>query len=247
MDSAVWTRPSASAAARSVFGLATEFPVLRPSSGNAVERCAAALAPGVKSVPRVVVEEAIAALPGDDVIRLSGLADELAPERWQALVREVGRELAYEPLLVGVASAAISELVPPPRWLVGMREATADAAPGPIDVLASLLHPGSVWSADEIRKAHGTAPSFTLPRRLAAIVSAAADVTTRWHLSRAQWVARPVARVIPILEAPATSRQLAQALELIALPESAGALCELLLLRAVMSLDGLVPIAPSQN
>src|SRR5436305_15308115 len=99
MDSAVWSRPNASAAARSVFALATDYPVLRPSSTDAVERCAAALAPGVESVPRVAVEEVIAALPGADVARLSRLADELAPERWRELVGLVGRELAREPLL----------------------------------------------------------------------------------------------------------------------------------------------------
>lgn len=48
--------------------------------------------PGVASIPRQVVEEVLAALPGDDVARLVGLAEQLASERWHALVDEVGSE-----------------------------------------------------------------------------------------------------------------------------------------------------------
>jgi hypothetical protein len=142
-----WRRPSACAAACSDFALAAESPVLRPSSSRVVERWAAALEPGVTAVPRHAVEEVMAALSGADVARLTGLAEQFAAERWGALVDDVGVELAREPLLVGVATAAISELVPPPRWLVAMREATSDEASGPVNVLASLLHPESVWSA----------------------------------------------------------------------------------------------------
>lgn len=229
-----------------MFGLAAEYPVLRPSSNDVVERWAAALAPGVKRVPRLAVEEVIAALPDTDVARLSGLADQLAVERWRALVGEVGLVLAQEPLFVGVATAAISELVGPPR-LVAMREATADEAPGSVDVLASLLHPESVWSADEIRQAHGTASKLPFSQGLAAIFSFANTVVTTWHLSRARFVARSVARAIPIPEAPSTSRQLADALELIGRAGPAQELCQLLLLRAALSRDGLVPVAPSQN
>jgi hypothetical protein len=247
MESAVWSRPGASAAACSVFALAAENPVLRPSSSDVIERWAAALAPGVMSVPRLAVEEVIAALPDTDIARLSGLADELAVERWRALVGEVGVVLAQESLLVGVATAAISELVQPPRWLVAMREATADAAPGPVDVLASLLHPESVWSAAGIREAHAAASKLPLPQRLAATFSFANGEITTWHLSRARFVARAVAPAIPIPEAPSTSRQLTRALELIGRSGPAQELCQLLLLRAALSRDGLVPVAPSQN
>lgn len=247
MQSAVWSRAGVSAAACSVFGLAAENPILRPSSSHVVERWAAALAPGVKRVPRLAVEEVIAALPDTDVARLSGLADRLAVERWRALVGEVGFVLAQEPLLVGVATAAISELIGPPRWLVAMREATADEAPGSVDVLASLLHPESVWSADEIRRAHEAASKLPFEPALAAVSSFADTEVTMWHLSRARFVARSVARAIPIPEAPSTSRQLADALELIGRAGPTQELCQVLLLRAVLSRDGLVPVAPSQN
>ena len=197
------------------------------------------------SVPRRAVEEVIAALPDADVIRLAGLAEQLEGERWRALVDEVGDVRAREPLLVGVATAAISELVPPPRWLVAMREATADEAPGPMNVLASLLHPESVWSAGEICGA--LASRLPVPQGLAVIFSFAdAEMTTR-HLERARFVARSVESAIPIPEAPSTSRLLADALELIAQAGPAQELCQLLLLSAAMGRAGLVPVAPSQN
>jgi len=230
-----------------VFALAAENPTLRPSSSSVVERWAAAIDPGVKSVPRPAVEEVIAALPDTDVARLTGLAEQLAAERWRTLVGEVGAVHAREPLLVGVATAAISELVPPPRWLVAMREATADEAPGPVNVLASLLHPESVWSAEEIHGAHAAASGLPLPQGLAAIFSFAAAESTGRHLERARFVARPVASVIPIPEAPSTSGQLADALELIRRAGPAHELCRLLLLSGAMRRDGLVPVAPSQN
>jgi hypothetical protein len=242
-----WNRPSACVAAQSVFSLAQENPVLRPSSSAAAEQCAAALAPGVKSIPRPIVEEVIAALPDDDVGRLVGLAERVAADRWRALVAEVGTRLAREPLLVGVASAAVAELVPPPRWLVAMREATADEAPGPVNVLASLLHPESVWSAGEICAAHARASSLSLPEQLAAIISFANSRVTEWHRHRARLVAGSVAPLLPMAEAPATSRHLADALELIGRRSTGGELCRLLLVNAVLRLDGLVPIVPSQN
>jgi hypothetical protein len=97
--------------------LAAENPVLRPASSDIALRCAVALGPEARSVPRYAVEEVVAGLTDADIARLVGLAEELAIERWSRLVREVGRELALEPLLVGVASAAIAELVAPPRWV----------------------------------------------------------------------------------------------------------------------------------
>ena len=193
------------------------------------------------------MEEVVAALPDADVTRLVELADQLAAERWRALVDEVGLELAHEPLLVGVATAALAELVPPPRWLVAMRETTAGEALGPLDVLASLLHPESVWSAGEIRAAHSVASALPLPQELAAIVSFADEEVTTWHMERARLVARPVAALIPVAEAPLTSRQLAEALELITGRSPAWELCRLLLLRAVLRLEGLVPVVRSQN
>jgi hypothetical protein len=198
-------------------------------------------------VPRHAVEEVIAALSDAEVARLARLAEQLAVERWRALVDQVGVEFAREPLLVGVATAAISELVPPPRWLVAMREATADEAPGSVNVLASLLHPESVWAAREIRGAHALASPLPLPEGLAVIFSFADAEMTTWHLERARFVARSVASAIPIPEAPSTSRQLADALELIGRAGPAQELCQLLLLSAALRRDGLVPIAPSQN
>lgn len=154
---------------------------------------------------------------------------------------------AREPLLVGVATAAISELVPPPRWLVAMRETTAEEAPGPVNVLASLLRPESVWSAGEIAGAHAVASELALPQGLTAFFSFADERVTTWHLERARFVARFVVPAIPIPEAPSTSHQLADALELIERSEPARELCQLLLLSAVLRRDGLVPVAPSQN
>jgi hypothetical protein len=242
-----WSRPGARVAACSVFALAAENPVLRPSSSTVVERWAAALGPGVTSVPRHAVDDVIAALPDTDVARLAGLAEQLAVERWRALVDEVGVVRAREPLLVGVATAAISEFTPPPRWLVAMRESTADEAPGAVNVLASLLHPESVWTAGEIRSAHAVASALPLSKGLAAIVAFAETEMTMWHLERVRFVARSVAPAIPIPEAPSTSRQLADALKLIRRTGRARELCRLLLLSAALRLDGLVPVVPSQN
>ena len=243
----MWSRPGARAAAGSVFALAAENPGLRPSSSVVVEEWAAALGHGETSVPRRAVEEVIAAIPEADVVRLTGLAEQLGVERWRALVDEVGPVHSREPLLAGVATAAISELVPPPRWLVAMRETTAEEAPGSVNVLASLLHPESVWSAGEIAGAHAVASEFGLPQGLAAIFSFADEMVTPWHLKRARFAARSVIPAIPIPEAPSTSHQLAEALELIERAKPARELCRLLLLSAALRRDGLVPVAPSQN
>ena len=205
------------------------------------------MAPGAKAIPRPVVEEVIAALPDDDVARLVGLAERVAADRWRMLVAEVGRRLAREPLLVGVASAAVTELVPPPRWLLAMREATAGEAPGSVNVLASLLHPQSVWSADEIRAAHALASPLSVPQHVAAIISFANAKVTEWHRDRARLVARSVTSLLPMAEAPVTSRHLADALAIIGRRSTAVELCRLLLLSASLRLDGLVPIVPSQN
>ncbi len=242
-----WSRPSACLAAQSVFSLAEENPILRPSSSAAAERCAARLAPGTKAIPRPVVEEVLAALPAEDVIRLVGLVEEVAPDRWRMLVEEVGAELAREPLLVGVASVAVAELVPPPRWLVVMRESTADAAPGPMDVLATLLSPESVWSEAEIRGAHSLSSPLPLPERVAVIASFAEVEATDRHLERARHVARSVAPLLPVEEAPVTSGHLREALDLVGGRSAAAELCRLLLVSAVLRRDGLVPTLPAQN
>jgi hypothetical protein len=242
-----WSRPEASVAACSVFALAAEHPVLRPSSSRIVERWAAAIGPGARTVPYRAVEEVIAALSDGEIARFVALAENLAVERWRALVDEVGVALAREPLLAGIATAAISELVPPPRWLVAMREATADDAPGPVNVLASLLHPESVWSDGEICDAHAIASALPPPQCVAATFSFADAEMTGWRLERVRFVARSVAPAIPIPEAPLTSRQLVHALELVGRAEPAQELCQFLLLSAVLRCDGLVPVAPSQN
>jgi hypothetical protein len=188
------------------------------------------------------VEEVLAALPDDDVGRLVGIAEQVAAECWCTLVAEVGPRLAREPLLAGVASAAVAELVPPPHWLVAMRETTAYDAPGPVHVLASLLHPESVWSPAEISASHAVAAGRPLPQWLAAIASFADAKVTDWHRERARIVAGALAALLPMADAPLTSRHLADALKLIGSRRAAGELCELLLLSAVSRREGLVPI-----
>jgi hypothetical protein len=134
--------------------LRTKQPLLRPASSTAAARIAAALPIDTEQVPKAGVEELIAGISEAEARRLAGLADQLAPPAWHALVSAVGAEHACEPLLAGVATAALSELLPPPRWLAVRREATVETAPGPLNVLASLLHPESVWSKEEAGAAH---------------------------------------------------------------------------------------------
>jgi hypothetical protein len=145
-----------------------------------VEHVAAALPGGGLHVPRSTVEEVLASFTTDEVRRLVAIAARSAPARWRAPVAEVGDELAPEPLLAGVATASIEELLPPPRWLVAMREGTSDQAPGPIDVLATLLQPQSVWSASESEAARA---SF---RRRASFSSSARSPGSRASFSRSR-------------------------------------------------------------
>lgn len=243
----VWQRRGAKAAARSVFVLASENPILRPSSGGVAERWAAELADAARPVPRRAAEEVVAALSEADVSRLVGLTEQLAAGRWRELVDLVGIEAAREPLLAGVATAAISDLLPPPRWLVAMREATTEEAPGPLNVLASLLHPESVWSSEQIGGAHALAAPLPLGMGATVVFSFADAELEGWQLERARVVARPAVPTVPLPEAPLTSRQLADALELIRRDEPARELCRLLLLAAVLTREGLVPAAPSPN
>ncbi len=120
---------------------------------------------------------------------------------------------------------------PPQRWLAEMREGTADAAPGPLDVLAILLHPQSVWSIDEALGAQRLAPS-TLPLAtcLGVLVSFARAGVGSQDRERARRVAKPVAQILPLEQAPRTSRDLDDALALLRRPRCVDELCEHLLL-----------------
>jgi hypothetical protein len=221
--------------------------VLRPRSRDAAAQAAARLGDNDARVPKHVVEGVIAALPPDDVARLVALAAEAAPGRWRSLVEEVGSEHAREPLLVGVATRAVAELQPPPRWLVAMREQTAHAAPGPLNVLATLVQPESVWSIDEVAGAEALAsPSVPVAERTRAVFRFAHEQLREDHLERARTVAEPVARILPLAEAPRTTRHLREALELVRGP-GAASLCELLLLTYVFRRAGVIPILPSAN
>jgi hypothetical protein len=231
-----------------VFALAEGYPVLRPCSPAHAISAAALLGERDGTVSRPVVERVMAAIPGQDVDRLVGLADGLAPTCWRKLLDEVGPTEAREPLLVGVVTCAVAELQPPPRWLAEMREATSDSAPGPLNVLATLLHPQSVWSIDEARRAQRLGTS-TLPlvHRLRAISSFARVACGPQHLERARRVAKPVARILPLERAPRTSSDLDTALALLRRPRHVAVLCEHLLLTYVMLLEGAVPIVPPLN
>jgi hypothetical protein len=244
----VWSSPTARLAAIRVFALANEQPLLRPASNTAAVRVAAALPIDTEQVPKALVEELMAGISEAEARRLAGLADQLAPPAWRALVSAVGAEHAGEPLLAGVATAALSELLPPPRWLVVMREATADMAPGPLNVLASLLHPESVWSKAEADAAQGLAGPLAPERAVEAVFSFARAELARWRLERVRLIAAPLARLLPLADAPRTSGDLLKAIELVRrgsrAPEE---LCCLLLLTYAMRLDGLVPIVPSQS
>ena len=249
MATDVWARPEACFAAAAVFRVAEEHPVLRFASSASAERVAAQLPGGAESVPRLAAEELIAATPESEVERLVGLAGRVAPGRWRALVEQVGAEYAREPLLAGVATSAITELLPPPRWLAAMRETTADGAPGPLNVLATLLHPESIWSLEEARGAQTLAvPDLGPAQRARIVLSFARAELEPWRVDRARLVASPVGRVLPLDEAPRTSRHLSQALGLVRRDRRAAVeFCELLLLSYVLRLDGSVPILPSRN
>jgi hypothetical protein len=248
MSMDVWSSPTARAAATTVFALANEQPLLRPASSTAAVRIAAALPIDTERVPKAVVEELIAGISEGEARRFAGLADQLAPPAWRALVSAVGAEHAREPLLAGVATAALSELLPPPRWLVVMREATVERAPGPLNVLASLLHPESVWSKEEAGAAQALAGPRAPERAVEAVFSFARTELARWRLERVRLIAAPLARLLPLAGAPRTSDHLLKAIELVRRsrrgPEE---LCCLLLLTYAMRLDGLVPIVPPQN
>lgn len=244
----VWSRPEASLAAMSVFRLAEEEPLLRLSDREATDGAAAALGEWTGTVPRAVVEEVMSGLADDKVSRLVSLADDLAPERWRMLVAVVGAAEAREPLLVGVVTVAVLEQQPPQRWLVQTREATAESAPGPLHVLASLLHPASVWSAREIQTARDFAPAELHPADRVSATFAFADVTvTPAHRQRALPVAEPVGRILPVEGAPRTTAHLEAALEEVVSEDGADELCRLLLLTGVLQADGLVPYVPSPN
>lgn len=239
-------------AATDVFRLAEGHPVLRPRAarvGAAVRDAAAGLGERDGPVPRRIVEEVWAHLDARELRRLELIADEVAPGRWRPLVDEVGAEHAREPLVAGVLTTAIEEQRPPPRWLVTMREGTADDAPGPLNILASLLHPQSVWSIDGARAAQTlAAPLGPLGMRLAVIASFARSETERPRLERLRAVAEPVAALLPVAEAPRTTADLAGACALVANDdEAAEETCMLLLLTYVMTLEGLVMEAPSPN
>lgn len=232
----------------SVFRLAEEEPEIRPSDREVTGAAAATLGEWRGTVARAVVAEITESLPEDEVRRLVSLAEDLAPERWRMLVAAVGPAEAREPLLVGAVTVAVLEQQSPQRWFVQTREGTADSAPGPLNVLASLRHPGSVWSAREIRAAHDFAPSELHPADRAHAMFAFADETmTPAHCQRARRIAAPVGRILPVEGAPRTTDHLEAALKEVVSEEGAEALCRLLLLAGVLQADGLVLQVPSRN
>jgi hypothetical protein len=244
----VWSDPHASLAALSVFRLAEEEPSIRPSDREATGKAAVALGEWTGKVPRPVVEELIADLPDADVDLLVSFAEELAPERWRMLVAAAGPTPAREPLLLGAVTVAVLEQQPPRQWLVQTREATADYAPGPLNVLASLLHATSVWSAREISAAGVFAPPELHPaERTSALFAFADGALTPAHRARARLIAGPVGRILPVNDAPRTTRDLESALEAVVSDDGADELCGLLLLTRVLQAEGLVPTAPSLN
>ena len=248
MEVDVWSRPGASLRAISIFRLAEEEPSLRPSDRGPTGLAAARLGERTGTVPRPAVEELIAGLPAADVARLTALAGELAPERWSALVAAVGEDNAREPLLVGAVTLAVLEQQPPERWLARMREGTADSAPSGLNVLASLLQASGVWSATDVRAAHDRALSpLRPPERMKAVLSFAATEVADDHLRRARLIAEPVAQILPLADAPRTTIHLEQGLAAVATDAGAAELCGLVLLTAVLSLHGAVPVAPSLN
>ena len=247
-----WSSEIARIAAQDVFRLAEDYPSLRPRStdvGAALREAAAELGERAGPLPRQLVEELGAMLGAREVHRLELIADEVAPARWRPLLDAVGVEDAREPLVAGVVTAAIEERRPPPRWLAVMREGTADDAPGPLNVLASLLHPQSVWSIDEARGAQTlAAPLGPLGMKFAVIASFARAETEEVRLDRLRAVTEPVEVLLPLVEAPRTTADLEEACALVATDdEAAGEACMLLLLTYVMSLEGLVMEAPSPN
>jgi hypothetical protein len=234
-----WSSEPARIAAGHVFRLGEDYPLLRPRAAAACAAVrAAAFRLGARGgpVPRQIVEEVRALLGTRELRRLELLADAAAPGRWRPLVDAVGTEHAHERR-------------PPPRWLAAMREGTADDAPGPLNVLASLLHPQSVWSIDEARAAETLAAAIDpLGRRLAGIASFARLETKRFRLERLRAVAEPVEALLPVVGVPRTTADLAEACALVATDDEAAAeTCMLTLLTYVMGLDGLVMEAPSLN
>lgn len=251
MSANVWTRQEARRAATDVFRLAEDYPVLRPRGGG-VERAlvaAAAVELAERGGQKAVVDEVVGLLRDDELSRLVSLAEEVAAPRWRRLVDLVGADAALEPLLAGIVMTAVGELRPPPRWLVAMREGTADDAPGPLNVLASLLHAESVWSVDEVRAAQTLSAPLREPAlRLQVIVSFARAEITALHVDRVRHAARAVQEVLPLEEAPRTTRDLSEALALVRRSRDAAVeTCELLLLTYVMRLEGSIVPAPTPN
>ncbi len=235
-----------------VFALGSDYPALRPRGAavcGAVREAAACLGSREGAIPRPVVERLLERCDAREIRRLELLADVVAPARWRPLLDEAGAEHAREPLLVGVLSAAVAELQPPPEWLAAMREGTADEAPGPVNVLASLLRPESVWSIDEARAAQSLGARVgNLPKRIAGVRSFALANTDEARRKKVRIIAEPVKRMLPVAGAPRTTAHLEEADRLIAADDRpATEACFLLLLAYVMGLEGALTIVPSQN
>jgi len=247
-----WSSEAACALAIDVFALGVDYPALRPrgvAACGAVREAAARLGDHDGAIPRSVVESLLERCDARDLHRLELLAGVLAPGRWRPLVDAVGAEHAREPLYAGVLSAAVAERQPPPQWLAVMREGTADDAPGPVNVLASLLRPESVWSIDEARTAQAlAAPIGLLPRKIDSIRSFASSKMDQGRLDRLRVISEPVESMLPVAGAPRTTAHLDEACALVAADDGASSeACFLLLLTYVMGLEGALTIVPSQN
>jgi hypothetical protein len=81
-----------------------------------------------------------------------------------------------------------------------------------------------------------------------AIFSFARAELAGWRLERVRLIAAPLARLLPLADAPRTTGHLLKAIELVRRSRRAPEeLCCLLLLTYAMRLDGLVLTLPSQN
>src|SRR5690348_882653 len=78
-----------------------------------------------------------------------------------------------------------------------------------------FLEPLTVWSLSEAGAAWADFRRHSLPDGLTAVQCFAQSKITTWHRDRARYVACPVSRLLPVAEAPRTTSQLREALDLI--------------------------------
>jgi hypothetical protein len=184
------------------------FPSLRPRGAafaRFAERVADELGHCEDDVPSAQIEEGIALLTQREHERLVTVFIGCHPDQWEAVTADLGDEaLARRSLVAGAVRAAIGDRRAPPRRVLEDIDSGIAPAPHPQGALMLVLDPSAVW---DIETAQEASVGGLVPARIKAVALSRLEGD---HGRRVAQLAGHLARHLPFVDLPHTSRLLEQ-------------------------------------